>query len=208
MGIDKAYDSWAENYDAMENRTRDLEQQAAMETLEKYPYSQVVELGCGTGKNTIWLVENADNVIGLDFSPEMLQRAKQKVSADNVEFHRCDLTEVWPVEDNSADLVSCSLTLEHIRDLDHIFRQAYSVLKPGCFFYFCELHPFRQYGGSGARFEKNGETTRLEVFVHHISEYVDAGFKAGFRLLELREWFDGETAGEIPRLASFVFQKN
>ncbi|MDV7140436.1 class I SAM-dependent methyltransferase [Maribacter sp. TH_r10] len=39
-----------------------------------------MELGCGTGKNTVWLLKKAQRIIGLDFSQEMLNIAKEKIT--------------------------------------------------------------------------------------------------------------------------------
>jgi len=107
--------------------------------------------------------------------------------------------------DASLDLISCSLTLEHIEDLGNIFAQASKKLKAKGIFYICELHPFKQYLGTKARFEKAGETIELEVFIHHISEFVEVAKRYGFKLESLKEWFDENENGKLPRLVSFVF---
>ena len=78
MSIEKAYNAWAEQYDTNENKTRDLDIKATVESLSKYKFKHVLELGCGTGKNTSWLLTKAERVIGLDFSQEMLNIAREK----------------------------------------------------------------------------------------------------------------------------------
>ena len=47
----------------------------------------------------------------------------------------------------------------------------------------------------------------LEFYIHHISEYIDTAKNNGFKLIELKEWFDESSENEIPRLISFVFKK-
>ncbi len=207
MSIDKAYNIWSSQYDSNENKTRDLDTKATIETLSQYQFSTVLELGCGTGKNTNWLLTKANKIIGLDFSVEMLNVAKNKISTPNVEFKIADLKEKWQVENGFFDLITCSLTLEHIEDLNHIFNQAYLKLKTEGLFFICELHPFKQYLGSKARFETEEGIQALEVFTHHISEYLESAKNNGFILLEINEWFDDKSESEIPRLVSFVFQK-
>ena len=140
MSIEKAYDSWALQYDTNDNRTRDLDKKSTIDTLSKYDFKNVLELGCGTGKNTNWLLKKAERIIGLDFSQAMLDIAKSKIVDDRVLFKKADLTENWDIENQSADLVTSSLTLEHIKDLNHIFKQANQKLKTkglifirGCF---------------------------------------------------------------------------
>ena len=206
MSIQKAYNSWASTYDSMPNKTRDLEKIAAQQTLARYEFSAVLELGCGTGKNTQWLLEKADSLTGLDFSEEMLTLAREKIRSEKVQFLQTDLLHPWPVEDRFADLITCSLVLEHIENLDPIFEQAAQKLKPGGHFYICELHPYKQYNGSKAKYQTETGTVELQVYTHHISEFVGAAMKNSLNLAELKEWFDpGENT--IPRLISFIFTR-
>jgi predicted TPR repeat methyltransferase len=207
MSIEKAYDSWALQYDTSDNKTRDLDRKSAIDTLSKYEFKNVLELGCGTGKNTDWLLEKAERIIGLDFSQEMLAIAKLKISDDRVVFKKADLTKDWDVENQFADLVTSSLTLEHINDLDHIFSQANQKLKKNGLIFISELHPFKQYIGIKARFETENGVEELETFTHHISDYVNNAEKNGFRILEIKEWFDNSSPTDFPRLISFVFEK-
>lgn len=205
MSIEEAYNSWAEQYDTNENKTRDLDKKATIDTLSRYNFKKVIELGCGTGKNTEWLLTKADQVVGMDFSDEMMNIAKKKINDNRVEFIKADLSKVWDVKDGFADLITSSLTLEHIADLGHIFQQAYQKLNNNGIFFISELHPFKQYLGSKARYETKNGTEVLEVYTHHVTQYIDIAKNNGFEVLEIGEWFDDNV--EIPRLISFVFKK-
>lgn len=207
MSIEKAYNVWAEQYDTNENKTRDLDIESTIETLSKYDFKNVLELGCGTGKNTEWLLKKSERIIGLDFSIEMLEIAKKKITNDKVEFIKADLTKDWEIENQFADLVTSSLTLEHIDDLNHVFSQANQKLMENGIFFISELHPFKQYIGSKAKYETENGVEELKVFTHHISDYVENAEINGFYLLEIKEWFDEKSEKEIPRLISFVFRK-
>ncbi len=206
MSIEISYNIWADQYDSNENKTRDLDQIATVEVLSKYSFDTVLELGCGTGKNTEWLIKKALEVIGLDISKKMLAIAANKINNENVTFMKADLGKPWITPNNYFDLVTCSLTLEHIKNVDFIFSQASDKLKTGGKFFVCELHPFKQYLGSKACYESDGEKIELEVYQHHLTEYLDCSRNTAFKLLDLREWFD-EKNEEIPRLISFVFEK-
>jgi len=207
LSIEKSYDAWAARYDTDRNRTRDLDATSTIETLSNYQFKRVLELGCGTGKNTEWLLNRAECIIGLDFSQAMLDISKEKVANNRAQFIKADLRSKWNIDDQWADLVTSSLTLEHIRDLDHIFKQTNRTLTQNGLFFISELHPYKQYGGSGARFNLEDETVNIEVFTHHLTDYIDSGHANGFELLETREWFDDQTNREIPRLISFLFRK-
>ncbi|MCF6270200.1 MAG: class I SAM-dependent methyltransferase [Melioribacteraceae bacterium] len=207
MKIDEAYNLWADTYDTNDNVTRDLELAISKSILAGKSFSKIIELGCGTGKNTEWLIDKCDSLLGVDFSSEMLRKAKRKIKSDKVKFLQADLTKEWTFNNTSADLVTSSLILEHINNLDFIFAEAHKSLSVNGQFYICELHPFKQYAGSKARFELNNEIVKLETFVHHISDYLQSAAKNNFKLLELNEWFDEKNRAEIPRLVSFLFQK-
>lgn len=203
--IQQAYNSWSKIYDRNENKTRDLDKNVTIQTLSKYEYSDVLELGCGTGKNTLFLLTKAQSIIGIDFSEKMLQKAKEKIKDHRVSFQQADLNKNWNLNNASFDLITCSLTLEHIKNLDFIFRQAYQKLKPQGHFFICELHPYKQYTGSKARYETANGIEVLETYTHHVSDYLSAAQNNDLQLLELNEWFDEDT--NLPRLISFVFRK-
>ena len=207
MSIEKAYNIWASQYDSNLNLTRDLDKKCTIKTLKNLDFKNVLELGCGTGKNTEWLLNKAERIIGLDFSQEMLHKAKAKIFDKRVLFKKVDLTKDWEIENNFVDLITASLTLEHIENLDHIFLQANLKLKKNGLFFISELHPFKQYSGSKAKYETENGIKELEFYIHHISEYIDTAKNNGFKLIELKEWFDESSENEIPRLISFVFKK-
>ena len=207
MSIENAYNIWADQYDTNVNRTRDLDKKCTIETLNNLVFKNVLELGCGTGKNTEWLLNKAERIIGLDFSQEMLNKAEEKITDKRVTFKKSDLTKDWKIENNFVDLITSSLTLEHIKNVNHIFSQANQKLNKNGLFFISELHPFKQYSGSKAQYETENGTKELEVYVHHISEYIDDAKNNGFQLIELKEWFDKNSKNGIPRLISLLFKK-
>ena len=199
------YDSWAYRYDNNINPTRDLDKIATIESLSNLNFFNVLELGCGTGKNTKWLITKADKLVGLDFSKNMLDLAKTKIAAEKATFINADLNENWPVSDNSFDLATINLTLEHIEILDHIFNSSFKKLIQGGKCFICELHPEKQLAGSKAKYEKNEIDIVLDVFQHSEKDYIQSAEKAGFNLLAKEDWYDNEK--DIPRLISFLFEK-
>jgi len=207
MNVQQAYNAWSETYDTVENKTRDLEARALRETISGENL-EILEIGCGTGKNTEFLQTKARKLIGADFSAEMLEKARLKITAANVEFRQLDLRESWNFAENSFDLITCSLALEHIENIDFVFSEANRVLREKGRFYFGELHPFKQYQGSKARFETDSGVFELECFVHHVSEFFAAAKDNGFVCVELKEWFDDDDKSQIPRLLTMVLEKS
>ena len=206
MNVKEAYNNWAAQYDTNHNRTRDLEAIALRASLENIPFRHCLEIGCGTGKNTIWLMEKA-RVTGVDLSEEMLSKARTKIDSPNVQFVQADITKPWNFATAVYDLITFSLVLEHIEDLGAIFEKVSNVLQSGGHMYIGELHPFKQYTGSKARFETESGVQVDTCLNHHISEFLQQAKKHGFALKYLDEYFD-EDQQEIPRILTIIFQKN
>lgn len=202
--IDK-YNAWAYQYDNNINPTRDLDKTVTRKSLSNIDFYKVLELGCGSGKNTEWLITKADKLVGLDFSKNMLDLARNKVKTDKVTFINADLNENWPINDNSFDLAVTNLTLEHIEALDHFFNSLFMKLTQGGKCFVCELHPQKQLSGSKAQFEENGSEIELDVYYHSELEYIESAEKAGFNLIAKKDWYDNEK--DVPRLISFLFEK-
>ena len=207
MRIQDAYTRWSTTYDSDRNRTRDLDQQVTERTFAGHHYQNILELGCGTGKNTALLNSIGRKVLALDFSPGMLRAAKSKVTAGNVLFARTDLTKPWPAKTESFELVVCNLVLEHIEHLDPVFSEASKSLAQGGQFFVSELHPFRQYQGTQANFQLDQEKVEIDAFVHHLSDFTEAARRNGLSLKMMNEWWHDEDLNKLPRLVSFLFEK-
>ena len=205
-----AYDRWSATYDSDVNATRDLDAVVLRRSALNLEGKRVVELGCGTGKNTGWIANAAAGVTALDFSAGMLSHARQRVSASHVRFVYHDLRNPWPLEDQSADVIIGNLVLEHVGALAPIFAEAARVLTPGGQLYLCELHPYRQLRGGQAHFADaaTGQVVALAAYLHSTSEYVNTGIAAGFTLDALGEWTEGEADEPAPpRLLSLLFRR-
>jgi hypothetical protein len=96
--------------------------------------------------------------------------------------------------------------LEHIEHLGDIFEKVSGVLKTGGHMYIGELHPFKQYTGSKARFETESGVQVVTCFNHHIAEFVQQAKNHGFEIENLEEYFD-EDKQEIPRILVLIMKK-
>jgi ubiquinone/menaquinone biosynthesis C-methylase UbiE len=208
MKPEQAYNSWALQYDTNENKTRDLEGIALRNTLSTISFNSVLEIGCGTGKNTEWFLQKAEHITGIDLSEEMLSKAKEKIQSAKVEFIQTDINNGWNFTQRSFDLVSFSLVLEHIQNLDHIFKEAYKKLNEQGLIYIGELHPFKQYSGSKARFETEQGLQIVQCYNHNISDFIQSAKKYGLKLIDLDEYFDNDNKTSIPRILNLVLQKS
>lgn len=207
MNIQNAYNQWSETYDTDENLTRDLDQKVTREALGDLHFTSILEIGCGTGKNTSFLSQIGEKVYAVDFSLRMIERAKEKVRAENVHFSMMDIIQQWKFENQSFDLIVCNLVLEHIQDLSFVFSEASRTLKEKGRFFINELHPFKQYEGKKARFYKDQKTIEVEAFVHHMSDFFNAATNYGLTLVKLNEYWHEKDQSKPPRLVSFMFEK-
>src|SRR6478609_2936683 len=126
-----AYDRWSRQYDDDRNATRDLDAFVLRQVPLHLAGARVLEVGCGTGKNSAWLVSQARELIALDFSPGMLDVARRRVRSSTARFVEHDITRPWPVESESVDVVVGNLVLEHVRELGPVFAEAARVLRAG-----------------------------------------------------------------------------
>jgi demethylmenaquinone methyltransferase/2-methoxy-6-polyprenyl-1,4-benzoquinol methylase len=118
-----------------EKRFRNL----ALQNLEIQEDSYILDLCCGAGQTTKFLVKYSHNVIGLDLSPVALNQAKKNVpQAKYIEGFAQDL----PFEDSYFDIVHTSVALHEMTtsELEQIFKEVYRVLKPKGIFTFIDLH--------------------------------------------------------------------
>ncbi len=208
MDVKDAYNVWADQYDTNKNRTRDLEALSLRETLGDIRFDRCLEIGCGTGKNTQWLLTKAHSITAVDLSEEMLSKAKQKIDAPNVAFKQADITKDWIFAEGLYDLATFSLVLEHIQDLDAIFKKLSQVVQSKGYVYVGELHPFKQYSGTKARFETEDGTAIVNCFNHHISDFTGAAARNGFQIVGVSEYFDDDDRTGLPRILTLLFKKN
>ena len=123
----EGYDRWAPFYDEPGNELLDIEQPVVREILDSLPVGVALDAACGTGRHTAYLASLGHKVIGVDTSPEMLARARDKVSEG--EFYEADLHDV-PLPDDSVDLVVCAIALSHVADLGQALAEFVRVLRP------------------------------------------------------------------------------
>ncbi len=103
---------------------------------ELAPGETVVDLGCGAGLDSLYaarLVGPKGCVIGLDFAPEMVARARAAASAAGaatVDIRLTDGTSL-PVDDATADVVIVNGIFNLNPDKDALLAEVLRVLRPG-----------------------------------------------------------------------------
>ena len=100
------------------------------------PGQTVVDLGSGAGFDCFLAapkVGSAGRIIGVDMTPEMIDKARrnsEKGGFENVEFRLGEI-EHLPVADNQADVVISNCVINLAADKAQVLKETYRVLKPG-----------------------------------------------------------------------------
>ncbi|QYX32781.1 class I SAM-dependent methyltransferase [Sphaerospermopsis torques-reginae] len=113
--------------------------QLALQGLNLNSDTKILDLCCGSGQTTAFLVKLSQNVTGLDASPLSLQRAKKNVpNATYIEA----FAENMPFTDHEFDVVHTSAALHEMQpeQLRKIIQEVYRVLKPGGIFTLVDFH--------------------------------------------------------------------
>ena len=99
----------------------------------------VLDLGSGAGNDVFvarQIVGDDGKIIGLDFTEEMVNKAKknnEKLGYHNVEFKLGDI-EQMPIDGSSMDVIISNCVLNLVPDKEKAFSEIYRTLKPGAHF--------------------------------------------------------------------------
>lgn len=97
----------------------------------KEPFSELLDAGCGTGAMLGMFQKDCPdkNYTGIDLSGKMIETAKKK-NLEGIRFVTGDC-ENLPFEENSFDVVTCSMSFHHYPNPEKFFHSLYRVLRPG-----------------------------------------------------------------------------
>ncbi len=88
-----------------------------------------IDLGCGLGQDSVWLLENGFNVISCDFSEKATNKFKEMYPKANI--MNFDIIDGLPFKPNSVGLINADLSL-HYFDMNktiEIFDEIYKILE-------------------------------------------------------------------------------
>jgi ubiquinone/menaquinone biosynthesis C-methylase UbiE len=181
----EGYDRWAPSYDEPGNQLLEIEQPIVREILDILPVGVALDAACGTGRHTTYLASLGHKVIGVDTSPEMLTRAREKVPEG--EFHEADLHDV-PLPDDSVDLVVCTIALSHVPDLELALREFVRVLRPNGHLVISDSRGLiGDIGLPLVRIAPDGEFGYMPVWSRLASDYLAAALPLGLQLRRCEE---------------------
>jgi demethylmenaquinone methyltransferase / 2-methoxy-6-polyprenyl-1,4-benzoquinol methylase len=130
-GVRRMFDRIAPVYDAMNRAmTAGLDRRWRRLTVEAVvrPGDRVLDACCGTGDLAIAALPVAREVVGVDFSEAMLERARRK--APSIEWVQADALEL-PFADASFDVVTVGFGVRNLDDLERGLAELARVLRAG-----------------------------------------------------------------------------
>jgi ubiquinone/menaquinone biosynthesis C-methylase UbiE len=105
-----------------------IEKEVIAELLTAIPKEKMLDLGCGTGHWTEFLIKKGFQLTGVDISESMLNIAKDKNLAADFLWAN---SENLPFEDESFNSIVSITMLEFVENLDKVIQEIYRVLKRG-----------------------------------------------------------------------------
>jgi len=203
----EGYDRWATTYDddASSNWLKALDQLEVERTFGNLAGRDVLDVGGGTGRHAIRLSRSGARVTVLDFSEEMIAKARGKPGAEEIRFVAHDVLRPLPFADRSFDCVLSALVLEHIPvgDLDPFFRELGRVTRNGGSILVTAMHPARFLRGRSANFlDSSGDEVRPRSYEASLSDYVMGALRGGLEIRAVAERVvDGDLVKRFPRAA-------
>jgi len=164
---------------------------------------RALDIGTGLGVLAVMLAEEgASQVIGVDISPGMLEQAeylrlsRPTPGGERVSFRLAPAQEL-PFVDESFDLVTSRLLLNHTRTPERIVREAVRVLKPGGILLLAELqsveNPVKRATQNAIEEKRNPSHVAARSSDQYDKLVTDAGMEIAARQpvsleRELEEW--------------------
>ncbi|OIJ13833.1 hypothetical protein BKP35_08640 [Anaerobacillus arseniciselenatis] len=107
-----------------------IEKNLMKEVAELKQNEKVLDLGCGTGAYSYWLLGEGLHVTGIDISDRMLEMARTKPESNKIHFIQGDV-HTLPFSNETFDLIISNITLEFTENPNKVFNEVMRVLKDG-----------------------------------------------------------------------------
>jgi SAM-dependent methyltransferase len=179
------YRQWSATYDEPRNSLFDFDEPIMQEILDALPGGDALDAACGTGRYAAYLAARGHRVVGVDSSPDMLDRARARVP--HGEFLLGDLHQL-PLPDDSVDIAVSALALSHAPDLAPVMAELARVLRPGGHLVISDTHHERIFLGSVPKaLGPAGEPGLVATYRHTAGDFLRAALPVGLRVRRCEE---------------------
>ena len=207
IGTREGYDLWASTYDTMDNWLLAFEEPEVDRALGPVAGLDVLDVGAGTGRHAIRLAAAGARVTAIDFSEEMLAKAREKAGGGSVEWVLHDVNTPLPFAGGTFDRVLSALVLEHIElpRLRPFFAELGRACRAEGRIAVTAMHPAMFLKGISANFHDEAGEVRPRSYEATISDYVTGAIDAGLRVERLSEHrVDDRLAERFERARKFL----
>lgn len=130
---------------------------------EERGVKKVLDLGCGSGRHTVYLAEHGFDVSGIDDAQEGIEITKTKLEAKKLkaDLKLGDIYEKLPYQDGSFDAIVSTQTMHHnkIEKIRELIKEMERVLTPGGMIFITVRRRENPNEGNGADEEKLADRT-------------------------------------------------
>ena len=192
IGTREGYANWVHSYDDGDNPLIATEEPVVRPLLDALKVGRVLDAACGTGRHSQYLAELGHEVVGVDSSPDMLERARVKVPAGD--FREAELDEL-PFPDGSFDSLVCTLALTHLPRLEPTLEEFARVVRPGGQVILADIHWLSLYLGGVAAVAGPDGILAMPASRFLPSDYLTAALASGFTVRSCQEPRWGDVPG-------------
>jgi SAM-dependent methyltransferase len=183
--VHDGYADWSKTYDRPGNPLIHLEETVLLPLLAALPPGRALDAACGTGRVSGHLAAAGHEVVGVDTTPAMLERARAKVPGARFVEGRL---EALPVDDASFDLAVCALALDHFTEIGPAIGELARAVPPAGRVILTDIHPAMVHlGGQAAYVDEDGAWAFVRAHPHLHSDFLRAFAASGLDVDELIE---------------------
>lgn len=181
----QTYEEIAADYS--ERDARIIEETMAVKTaLDRFisllpPHAKALDIGCGGGRDSVYMFKNGVNIIGIDFSENMIRNAKEKTP--DIEYVQMDFEDMR-FDDETFDGTWANASLHHVpkERLTPVLDKIHGLLKPDGIFFSINKHGNFDGMRKNSKFGKNVVRHFSFYRPDELSEMIKA---AGFSIEEI-----------------------
>lgn len=154
-GFVEMWDNWSKRRSSVP--TYDLWLDEYKNILEDNKKNEILDLGCGIGADTLYLIERGYNVLSCDFSNEALKSIQKNIPNSKTLY--LDMMKRLPIKDNTYSLIIADLSLHYFDNETtiHIMSEIKRILKNNGILLsrVASVNDFNFGAGIGEQLEKN-----------------------------------------------------
>ena len=174
-GFMEMWDNWSKKRSSVP--VYDLWLDEYKDILEQNKDREILDLGCGIGADTLYLLERGYNVLSCDFSNEALKSIQNNIPNSKTVY--LDMMKGFPIEDNTYSLIIADLSLHYFDNETtiHIMKEIKRILKSDGILLsrVASVNDFNFGAGIGEQLEKNyyfeGDYTKRFFDLDDVNKY-------------------------------------